>query len=129
NPKVDKYLVDGCMRCELGGTADCKVLNWTAELELLRKIVIDCGLTEDLKWGVPCYTLNGKNVLIVSALKEFSCISFFKGSLLSDTKKILEKPGENSQAGRLLKFRSTEEIRKIEADIKAYIFEAIEVEK
>ncbi|MBN2636422.1 MAG: YdeI/OmpD-associated family protein [Prolixibacteraceae bacterium] len=117
------------MRCEFGGTANCKVLKWTAELELLRTIVLDCGLTEDLKWGVPCYTLHGKNVLTVSAFKEFSCISFFKGSLLSDSKNLLEKPGENSQAGRLLKFRNTEEIRKIEADIKAYIFEAIEVEK
>ena len=129
NPKVDKYLIDGCMRCELGGTPDCKVHNWTSEFELLRKIVLDCGLTEDLKWGMPCYTLDEKNVLMISAFKEYCCISFFKGTLLTDTKNLLKKPGENSQAVRLFKFTSTDEIIKIEAEIKDYIFEAIEVER
>ena len=129
NPKVDKYLMDGCGRCPLGGTPDCKVHNWTAELELLRRIVLDCGLTEEVKWGVPCYTFQEKNVLIVSAYKQFCSISFFKGVLLQDGKNILDKHGENSQAVRLVKFTSVEEIKEIEADLKAYIFEAMEVEK
>lgn len=129
NPKVDKYLIDGCMRCPLGGTPECKVHTWPKELDLLRRIVHECGLTEELKWGAPCYTFQDKNVLMVSALRDYCCISFFKGSLLKDSKGLLEKPGPNSQAARLFKFASVEEIRQIEEDIKNYIFEAIEVEK
>ena len=84
NPQVDKYLVDGCMRCKLGGTPNCKVNNWAKELEELRKIVIKSALVEELKWGMPCYTLNNKNILMISAFKEYACISFFKGVLLKD---------------------------------------------
>jgi uncharacterized protein YdeI (YjbR/CyaY-like superfamily) len=129
NKTVDNYLIEGCGRCPLGSTPGCKVHNWIPELELLRMIVLDCGLTEESKWGVPCYTFQNSNVLLVSAFKDFCSISFFKGSLLSDNKKILEKPGENSQAARLMKFTNVERIREIEADIKTYIYEAIEVEK
>ena len=128
NPKVDKYLIDGCMRCPLGGTPECKVHSWVAELDLLRRIVLDCGLTEELKWGAPCYTHQNKNVLMVSALKDYCCISFFKGSLLKDEKGLLAKPGPNSQAARLLKFTAVEQIIDIEDFIKAYIFEAVEIE-
>ena len=129
NNQVDNYLLEGCGRCPLGGTPDCKVHKWTAELELLRTIVLDCGLTEELKWGVPCYTFQGGNVLMVSAFKEYCSISFFKGSLLSNTKGILEKPGPNSQAARLIKFTNTARIQEIEEDIRTSIYEAIEVEK
>ncbi|MEM1134359.1 MAG: DUF1801 domain-containing protein [Bacteroidota bacterium] len=129
NSKVDKYLIEGCGRCPLGGTPNCKVHNWTAELEVLRTIVIDCGLTEKLKWGVPCYTFQNSNVLIVSALKEFCAISFFKGALLGDPKNVLEKPGKNSQAARLIKFTSVEKIKALEANLKTCIYEAIKVEK
>ena len=129
NKTVDKYLTEGCGRCPLGGSTDCKVHKWTSELELLRKIVLNCGLTEESKWGVPCYTFQKKNVLIVSALKEYCCISFFKGSLLSDHKNLLVKPGPNSQAARLFKFNNLDEIKKIENDIKTYIHESIEIEK
>ncbi len=129
NKSVDNYFIEGCGRCPLGGTADCKVHNWTSELTLLRSIVLDCGLMEEAKWGVPCYTFQNKNILIVSAFKEYCSISFFKGSLLSDDKNLLVKPGPNSQAARLFKFKNTKEILKIESDIKAYIFEAIELEK
>ncbi|KAA3635757.1 MAG: hypothetical protein DWQ02_09380 [Bacteroidetes bacterium] len=129
NPKVDKYLIDGCMRCPLGGTPECKVHTWPEELDLLRRIVLECGLTEELKWGAPCYTFQDKNVLMVSALRDYCCISFFKGSLLKDSKGLMVKPGPNSQAARLFKFKSVEEIQQIEEDIKNYIFEAIEVEK
>ncbi len=129
NTSVEKYFIEGCGRCPLGGTPDCKVHIWPSELDLLRKIVLDCGLTEESKWGAPCYTFQNKNILMVSALKEYCCISFFKGSLLKDDKKLLVKPGPNSQAARLFKFKNVDEIIKIENDIKAYVFEAIEVEK
>ncbi|GET31636.1 hypothetical protein PbJCM13498_04990 [Prolixibacter bellariivorans] len=129
NKSVDNYFIEGCGRCPLGGTPDCKVHSWTSELELLRKIVLNCGLTEESKWGAPCYTFQNKNILMVSALKEYCCISFFKGSLLSDDKNLLVKPGPSSQAARLFKFKNIDEIIKIEDDIRAYIFEAIEVEK
>lgn len=129
NTSVENYFLEGCGRCPLGGTTDCKVHSWTAELKLLRRIVLESGLVEESKWGAPCYTFQGKNVLMVSALKSYCCISFFKGSLLSDQKNILVKPGANSQAARLFKFKNTDEIINIENEIRAYIYEAIEVEK
>jgi len=129
NDLVDLYLSEGCGRCPLGGTPDCKVHPWAQELKLLRQIVLDCGLTEEVKWGVPCYTLDSKNVLLVSALKDCATISFFKGSLLRDDHSRLEKPGPNSQATRYLKFTDTDTIRSREAEIKAYIHQAIEVER
>jgi uncharacterized protein YdeI (YjbR/CyaY-like superfamily) len=104
NPKVDKYLIDGCMRCKFGATPQCKVNRWHEELKLLRKIVLDCGLTEELKWAVPCYTFQNTNILIVSGFKEFCSINIFKGALLSDTHNILFKAGKNTQSARLLKF-------------------------
>lgn len=129
NPKIDQYLSEGCGRCPLGGTSGCKVHKWPEELKKLRSIVLDCGLKEELKWGVPCYTYQNKNILIVSAFKEFCTISFFKGSLLNDTKRILVKPGGNSQAARYIKLTHIQEIIENESILKTYIFEAIEVEK
>jgi uncharacterized protein YdeI (YjbR/CyaY-like superfamily) len=117
------------MRCKLGGTPECKVNHWQKELKELRRIVLDCGLTEELKWGVPCYTFQLKNILLVSAFKEFCAVSFFKGSLLSDAHRILVKPGENSQATRYAKFTHVQKIIEMESILKAYIDEAIEVEK
>jgi uncharacterized protein YdeI (YjbR/CyaY-like superfamily) len=129
NPQVDHYLSEGCGRCPLGGSPECKVHNWPQELKKLRTIVLECGLTEELKWGVPCYTFHNNNILIVSAFKEYSALSFLKGALLSDTNGILQKPGENTQATRLIKFTNLPEIIAMEDVLKAYIFEAIEVEK
>ncbi len=126
---VEVYLKEGCGRCSLGGTPDCKVHTWIDILKRLRQIMLDCGLNEESKWGVPVYTLNGNNVLNVSALKEYAAIGFFKGSLLQDEKSTLEKPGPNSQAVRLFKFTSIDQIIEMEETIKAYVFEAIEVEK
>ncbi len=128
-PEVDKYLEDGCMRCPYGATPDCKVNGWQDELRELRRIILDCGLTEELKWGAPCYTYKGKNVLMLSALKESTVVSFFKGSLLQDIDKILTAPGENTQAARYIKVTDAKQIPEMEQTIKAYIFEAIEVEK
>lgn len=129
NPQIDVYLREGCGRCPLGGTPNCKVHLWTAELVQLRRISLACGLTEELKWSQPCYTYDGANVLIVSALKECSVLGFFKGALLRDEAGLLSKPGENSQAVRQFRFTGVAEILDLEALIKAYIFEAIEIEK
>lgn len=126
---VDSYLLEGCGRCPLGATPACKVHTWRTELEVLRGIILDCGLKEVSKWGVPCYTINGKNVLTLSALKDACTLGFFKGALLNDPKELLEKPGPNSQAARYLKLKTVEDIAAIETDIKAFVFEAIEVEK
>jgi uncharacterized protein YdeI (YjbR/CyaY-like superfamily) len=82
NPKVDAYLVDGCGRCNLFRTPQCKVNFWREEMALLRQIVLECGLTEELKWSVPVYTFEDKNVLIVSAFNENCVLSFLKGALL-----------------------------------------------
>jgi len=129
NTSVENYLVNGCGRCPLCGTPDCKVHAWTAELEYLRNIVLDCGLTEMSKWGVPTYTWNNNNILMISAFKEFCSVSFFKGSLLNDEMNILEKPGKNSQATRLAKFTSVDEIAESEDNLHACIKEAIETEQ
>jgi len=128
NPLVDKYLIDGCMRCKFGGTPQCKVNNWKKELELLRKIVLQTGLKEELKWGAPIYTHNGKNIVSVGALKESANIGFFKGVLLVDPHKILQQQG-NLQSDRILKFTDIAEIEKIKEIIKSYIIEATAIEE
>jgi len=129
NSNVNQYFLEGCGRCPLGATPACKVHSWTVELETLREILLDSELTEELKWGVPCYTFQKKNILLLSAFKKYCAIGFFKGVLLNRCKDILEKPGANSQASRLIKFTNLEQITKLETEIKICIKEAIEVEK
>lgn len=129
NRNVETYFTDGCMRCSLGATPECKVHKWSQELRLLRNIALDSGLTEECKWGVPCYTHKGTNIAMVSAFKEYAALSFFKGALLRDEQKLLDKPGENSQSARLFKFTSPEQIKAIADTVKAYLFEAIEAEE
>ncbi len=129
NPLVDQYLAEGCGRCKLGGTPDCKVHKWPLELKLLRKIALDCGLNEEIKWGVPVYTYQKHNIIIIGAFKENCVLSFFKGALLQDEEKILKFPGENSQSAKVIRFTDVKIIQKLEAVLKAYIFEAIEIEK
>lgn len=129
NKSVDNYYLEGCGRCSLGGTPECKVHTWASELEFLRKLVHSCTLTEESKWGTPCFTHQNKNILMISALKEYCCISFFKGVLLSDSKNLLSKPGPNSQAVKLFKFTGLQDIQQLENEIRAYIYEAIEIEK
>ncbi|WP_305982417.1 YdeI/OmpD-associated family protein [Roseivirga thermotolerans] len=126
---VDQYLAEGCGRCSLGGTPDCKVHQWSQELQKLRSIALECGLTEESKWGVPCYTYHGANVAMISAFKDYCSLSFFKGALLKDKYQMLVKPGPNSQAARLFKFTNLEQILQAEDSIRLYLFEAIEVEK
>lgn len=102
---------------------------WSHELQLLREIVLSCGLEETFKWRAPCYTIKGKNVVILGAFKDFCCLSFFKGVLLKDSEGILKQQGENTQSGRIVPFTDTAEIHRLKPVIKAYVFEAIEVEK
>jgi len=129
NHNVDTYFAEGCGRCPLGGTPDCKVHDWEEELAKLRVVILDCQLTEESKWGVPCYTFQKKNVVILSALKEYCAVSFFKGALLKDPKGVLEKAGENTQAARVIRFTNVRQIAKMKSTLKAYIGEAIEIEK
>lgn len=117
------------MRCDLGATPECKVNQWRNELELIRGLILECGLKEELKWSCPCYTHEGKNVLMMSALKDSATISFFKGSLLKDPEKILIKPGPNSQAARYLKLNSVDQVAELANTIKTFISEAIQLEK
>ena len=126
---VDTYFEEGCGRCNLGGTPDCKVHCWTEELQALRRIILSSGLTEESKWGVPTYTLNGKNVLLIAAFKDNCRISFFKGSLLRDDHKILEKEGKNSHVGRMISFTAVGQILEVESILHDLIHQAIKAEK
>src|SRR6266542_2776521 len=115
NPKVDEYLR--------------KTKKWQEEFEKLRMIILDCGLTEELKWGCPCYTFEKSNIVLIHGFKEYCALLFFKGALLKDAKGILIQQTENVQAGRQIRFTNVREIVKIKTILKAYIHEAIEVEK
>ena len=129
NPLVDRYFEMGCMRCKLGGTPQCKVHVWVEPMELIRIWLLDSGLTEELKWGMPCYTHNGKNISMLYAFKDCCGLSFFKGGLMKDPNRILEKPGENSQHGRMIKIRHSQEVSELEFIVKSYIQEAIAIEE
>jgi uncharacterized protein YdeI (YjbR/CyaY-like superfamily) len=126
---VETYFIDGCGRCALGGTPKCKVHNWDEEIKQLRRIILNCELSEESKWGMPTYTFQKNNILMLAAFKEYCCISFFKGALLNDGENILVKQGVNTQAALLLKFTDVKDVINLEPIIKAYIYEAIEVEK
>jgi uncharacterized protein YdeI (YjbR/CyaY-like superfamily) len=102
---------------------------WQKEADGLRKIVLDCDLIEELKWGKPCFTYEKKNIAIIIPLKDACAFSFFKGALLKDPKHILQKIGEHTQAGRWIKFASLKEIAAIQSILRKYIYEAIEVEE
>ena len=115
NPKVDWYF--------------SKNENWEKEINKLRTIILDCGLTEELKWGCPCYTFEGSNIVLIHVFKEYCAVLFFKGALLSDANGILVQQTENVQSARQIRFTNVKEIVKMEKVIKAYIYEAIEVEK
>ena len=115
NPKVDVFL-SKAKKCQ-------------EEFEKLRMIILDCGLTEELKWGKPCYTFQKSNIVIIQGFKEYCALMFCKGALLNDPNGILRKPGENTQAARQIRFTNVREIVEMEPILKAYIYEAIEAEK
>ena len=123
------YFIDGCGRCSLHGTDQCKVRTWADPLVLLREIMLQSGLEEEAKWGQPTYTLKGKNVAMIYSFKDSCGISFFKGVLLQDDAKILVPAGANSNVARLLKITSAAQVAELEPHIHAYIAEAIELEK
>ncbi len=102
---------------------------WRAELEELRRIILDCELTEELKWGKPCYTFQKANLLVICEFKDACVLNFLKGSLLKDAKRVLAPPGENSQSARLIRFTSVREIAAMESTLKAYTREAIKLEE
>lgn len=106
-----------------------KASKWKAEIILLRSVLLDCDLSETLKWKTPCFLFKNNNIVLIGAFKDYLALSFFKGVLLSDTDQILKSPGENSQSVKLIRFTSEKEIRDLTSTIKAYIYEAIEVEK
>jgi uncharacterized protein YdeI (YjbR/CyaY-like superfamily) len=106
-----------------------KNARWSAEMQALRTIVLDTPLVEEMKWRTPCYSFEGHNVVMIGCLKECCTLSFMKGSLLKDTKLILEQPGENTRAARVIRFESVSQIDKLASTLKKYIVEAIELEK
>ena len=115
NPKVDFYF--------------SKAKKWQKEIEQLRMIVLDYGLIEELKWGVPCYSFQKSNIVLIHVFKEYCALLFFKGALLKDARGILIQQTKNVQAARQIRFTNVTEIAKLERTLKAYIYEAIEVEK
>ena len=115
NPKVDFYF--------------SKAKKWQEEIVKLRTIVLDCGLTEELKWGCPCYTFQKSNIVLIHTFKEYCALLFFKGALLNDANGILIQQTKNVQAGRQIRFRNIREIIEMKPILQAYIHEAIEVEK
>ncbi len=115
NPKVDRYFN--------------KAGKWQEEVKQLRTIVLDCGLTEELKWGHPCYTLNKNNVVLIHDFKEYCALLFHKGALMKDPKDILIQQTENVQSARQIRFTALNQIIKLKTTIKAYIKEAIAIEK
>ena len=129
NPQVDLYLAEGCGRCPLVSTPQCKVKTWQEELKKLRSILLESELAEETKWSQPCYTFQDSNVVLISAFKDYCAISFFNGALLKDDRGILIQQTENVQAARQLRFTNIDEIVEMEPILKAYIQEAIEVEK
>ena len=130
NQHAATYFTAGCGRCAKGGTSDCKVIStWQAELAALRALVLASGLTEECKWGVPCYTANRGNVVIIHSFKDYCALLFFKGALLKDAKGILIQQTENVQAARQLRFTDVRDIVAMKSTIKAYLQEAIAVEK
>ena len=115
NPKVDFYFN--------------KEKKWQEEIKKLRMTVLDCGLTEELKWGCPCYAVEKRNIVLIHVFKEYCALLFFKGALLKDAKSILIQQTENVQAARQMRFTSGAEITKLQSSIKAYIKEGIKLEK
>lgn len=115
NPKVDAYYE--------------RQENWRAQSQALRKIVLDCGLTEELKWGEPCYTVDGGNVIIIHGFKEYCALLFFKGALMKDPNTILIRQTENVQGARQIRFTDLAEIDRMTDILAAYVLEAVAVEK
>jgi len=125
---VTEYLEIGCGRCSKGSTPECKVHNWIEILKELRNTISKTNAVEEIKWHVPCYTYNGKNIFILSAFKDYVSIEFMKGKLFKDTQNKLNQRTENSQSSRYLKFVTLSEAKQSKKLIIDYIKEAIDIE-
>lgn len=115
NPKIDAFL--------------SSAQKWQKEMKKLRSILLDCGLTEELKWGLPCYSFENKNIVIIQGFKDYCALLFFKGFLLNDPEGILIRTGPNTKVGRQVRFTDARQITKLEKVLKAYVYQAIEVER
>lgn len=115
NPKVDEFLN--------------RATKWQPEMKKLREVTLSCGLTEEIKWGKPCYTSEGKNIVVIQGFKAYSALLFIKGYLVNDPKHILVKTGENTVVGRQARFTDVKDILTVETALKACIKDAIKVEK
>ena len=126
---INVFLMDGCGRCDQFATSQCKVRIWQDILLAVRSIVLKSELVEVMKWGQPTYTFNGKNVIILSALKDHVTLGFFKGVLLKDPKKLLHFAGPNSKEAKYIRINEMDQVKAWEGHIKEYIQEAIQLEK
>jgi len=115
NPKVDNFFE--------------RAQKWQKEMEKLRAVVLSCGLTEELKWGKPCYTDEGHNIVVIQGFKEYCALLFMKGYLLNDPDGILVKTGENTVVGRQVRFTDAKEVTRLATILKTYIYQAVEVER
>lgn len=106
-----------------------KSKQWKDEMNTLRTIILDCQLAEDIKWGKPCYSFQNKNIVIIQGFKEYFALLFFKGGLMKDSQQLLVKMGENTQAGRQMRFINVQDILEKKQIIRDYIFEAVEIEE
>lgn len=129
NPQVDLFLLEGCMRCPKGATPACKVHRWTPILEQIRQFLLETELIEERKWGMPTYTLNGKNVIMLGVFNDSCVLSFMKGILIEDQESLLEFPGANSQQAKMMRFTKPEQVVERTKAIKNYIRQAIDFEK
>jgi uncharacterized protein YdeI (YjbR/CyaY-like superfamily) len=126
---VNQYLLEGCGRCPKGGTPNCTVHKWHPILLAMRELAVECMLTEEVKWSVPCYTVNGKNVMLVASFIDYCSFMFMKGSLFQDPNNLLHRQTENVTSGRQLRYTSMEEFMAQRHEAKAFILEAIALEK
>ena len=114
NPKVDAFIA--------------KATKWQPAFEIMRTLALECGLSEDMKWGQPCYTADGRNIVLFHGFREYCAFLFFKGALLSDTKQLLVAQTENTQSARQIRFTDSAQVAAMAATLKAYILEAVRIE-
>lgn len=126
---VDAYLTSGCGRCPRGGTQDCSVHRWTHELLVMRQVLLDSGLKEEIKWQSPCYTRNGKNLVMIGAFKDNCVMSFMNGVMMDDPHGLLVKPGENSKEGRVVRIRAGADMKDLAPKLADLVREAIRVDE
>lgn len=129
NTSFESYLQDGCGRCGKFQTPECKVHSWTDTLAALRELLLSFGLEEAMKWGSPCYMVDGKNVLMLASFKEHCALSFLKGAALADEDGLLESAGPNSRIVRMIKFRSLDDLSGRREQVALLIQLAIDAEK